>query len=140
MNYQDYFKKLEDDLEYQEAEQELKVTLDLADDILRLRMKKGWSQTELAERAGTKHANISRLESGLINPSVKFLQKVARALNTSIFIHFEQPSPKFDLSTKAEYQSQEAIPLPSNWPGIKSQITTHTSSGTSSASIRRIHD
>lgn len=116
MNYKDYFKNLEGDAEYQEAEQELKTLLDLADDILRLRMEKGWSQAELAKRAETKQANISRLESGLSNPSAKFLQKVAKALNTSVSIHFEKIRlPEVNFSTDAEYQSQEAYLVP-NWP------------------------
>lgn len=116
MNYKDYFKNLEGDAEYQEVEQELKTLLDLADDILRLRMEKGWSQAELAKRAGTKQANISRLESGLSNPSAKFLQKVAKALNTSVSIHFESILvPEINFYTDAEYQSQEVYLVP-NWP------------------------
>ena len=87
MNYNDYFKKFEKAPEYQEAEQKFKLILDLADEILRLRMEKGWSQAELAERAETKQANISRLESGLSNPSVNFLQKVAKALDADISLH-----------------------------------------------------
>lgn len=87
MNSNDYFKKLEKDPEYQEVEQKYKLILDLADEILRLRMEKGWSQAELAERAETKQANISRLESGLLNPSVSFLQKVAKALDADISLH-----------------------------------------------------
>ncbi|MBU4226526.1 MAG: helix-turn-helix transcriptional regulator [Chloroflexi bacterium] len=129
MNYKDYFKKLEGDAEYQETEQELKTLLDLADDILRLRMEKGWSQAELAKRAETKQANISRLESGLSNPSAKFLQKVAKALNTSVSIHFEKIRlPEVNISTDAEYQSQEAYPVP-NWP----RLEIYTSYGRSSS-------
>ncbi len=119
MNYKDYFKKLKEDPEYQEAEQELKVSLDLADDILRLRMEKGWSQVELAERAGTKQANISRLESGLSNPSINFLQKVAKALDTNISIRFEKISAQeIYITTDAKNESQEAF-LVANWPPAK---------------------
>lgn len=119
MNYKDYFKKLEEDLEYQEAEQELKVILDLADDILRLRMERGWSQAELAERAGTKQANISRLESGLSNPSINFLQKVAKALDASISVRFEKSSiQEIYITTDTKNKSQEAY-LVANWPPAK---------------------
>ena len=107
MNYKEYFKKPEDNAEYQKGEQELKTLLDLADDILRLRMEKGWSQAELAERAGTKQANISRLESGLSNPSVNFLQKVGKALDTEISIRFEKaPFFAVDYSTKCQYSGR----------------------------------
>lgn len=87
MNSNDYFKKLEKDSEYRKAEEKHKLILDLADEILRLRMAKGWSQGELARRAETKQANISRLESGLLNPSVSFLQKIAVALNADLSLH-----------------------------------------------------
>lgn len=119
MNYKDYFKKLEDDPEYQEIEQELRVILDLADDILRLRMEKGWSQAELAERAGTKQANISRLESGLSNPSINFLQKIAKALDTSISVKFEKNSvQEIYVTTDSKNKSQDAY-LVANWPTAK---------------------
>ncbi len=116
MNYKDYFKKLEENPEYQEAEQKFKLILDLADDILRLRMEKGWSQAELAERAGTKQANISRLESGLSNPSVNFLQKVAKALDTEISIRFQEPLFfAINNSIQADFHAQKSMQI-LNWP------------------------
>lgn len=116
MNYKDYFQKFEENVEYQEVEHELKPILDLADDLLRLRLAKGWSQGELAEHAGTKQANISRLESGLSNPSVKFLQKVAKALDTELSIHLEKnPSQAVNKSVHIDIQNQIAIPI-ENWP------------------------
>ncbi|RJP52024.1 MAG: XRE family transcriptional regulator [Anaerolineaceae bacterium] len=126
MDYREYFKKFEQDKEFIEAEQELKAIFDIADDVLRLRLEKGWSQTELAEHAETKQANISRLESGLSNPSVKFLQKVAKALDTSINIRFERIDVSaFDFSNQAVSQSQNAIPLPANWPRQNSVYTSY---------------
>lgn len=87
MNYKEYFKKFVNDPEYIKAKDEFGLILDIADEILRLRIEKGWSQAELAERAETKQANISRLESGLSNPSVNFLQKVAKALDADLALH-----------------------------------------------------
>lgn len=87
MNYKEYFKKFKNDPEYLEAKEKYGLILDIADEILRLRIEKGWSQAELARRAETKQANISRLESGLLNPSVNFLQKVAKALDADISLH-----------------------------------------------------
>ena len=137
MNYKEYFKKLEENAEYQKAEQELKPLLDLADDILRLRMEKGWSQTELAEHAETKQANISRLESGLSNPSVNFLQKIAKALDATINVRFERiDGSAFDFRNQAVSQSQNAIPLPANWPRQNSVYTSYY--GRSSSNRRLI--
>lgn len=139
MNYKDYFKKLEEDSNYKETELKFKVILDLADDILRLRLEKGWSQAELAEHAGTKQANISRLESGLSNPSINFLQKVAKALDTNISVKFENYNPVVDITTDSD-DGINAIPLPYKGFGITSQVTTHSSRETSSSSVRRIYD
>src|SRR3990172_11900039 len=109
MNYKNYFKKFENDREYKEAKEKFGLILDIGDEILILRIEKGWSQAELAERAGTKQANISRLESGLSNPSVNFLQKVAKALDTNAAIRFEKTSAQeIYINTDAANQSQEA--------------------------------
>ena len=89
MKLEEYRKQLEGDAEYQAASRELEPILDLADEILRLRLERGWSQSELARRAGTKQANISRIEAGLGNPTLKFIQKVARALDTELAVRFE---------------------------------------------------
>ncbi len=115
MNYQDYYRNLEANPEYHQAERDLQVRLDLADEVLRLRIEKGWSQAELAEHADTKQANISRIESGLSNPSLRFLEKLAKALDTTLTIRLERvqlPSISTDTGGNAQNQS---IYVP-NWP------------------------
>lgn len=56
--------------------------------ILEARVKKDITQKTLAERMGTKQSVISRLESGNANPSIAFLQKLAKALNSHLEIKF----------------------------------------------------
>ncbi|MEK7559202.1 MAG: helix-turn-helix transcriptional regulator [Patescibacteria group bacterium] len=56
--------------------------------LIRARIEKGLSQTQLAKKMGTKQSVISRLESGRANPSVGFLQKLAKALNSHLEIKF----------------------------------------------------
>lgn len=53
------------------------------------RIEKKMSQKQLARKIGTKQSAISRLESGGSNPSVKFLQKVATALDSRLLISFQ---------------------------------------------------
>ena len=49
--------------------------------IKRYRLKRGYTQTELAERSGVKQSLISRLEGGTrANPSADVLRGLARAL------------------------------------------------------------
>jgi ribosome-binding protein aMBF1 (putative translation factor) len=52
--------------------------------IIKERVKRGWSQTELAQAIGSKQPVISRLEQGNGNPSLSTLQKIAKALDLSL--------------------------------------------------------
>lgn len=93
MKHEDVLKRLRQDSEYVAAEEELKPVLEIANTVLRLRLVKGWSQSELARRAGTKQANISKLENGLANPTLDFLRRVAKALEVDFNIHFGSEKP-----------------------------------------------
>lgn len=52
------------------------------------RLKHKLSQQELAKRANTTQAVISRLENMTANPSIGLLQKIAQALNLQLKIQF----------------------------------------------------
>jgi len=88
MKFEEYLVQLEQDAEYKEAEQERKPYLDLANKVLALRLDRGWSQAELARRAGTKQANISRIESAQANPTLKLLRKLADAFEVELAVYF----------------------------------------------------
>jgi len=49
-------------------------------DIIAARLKKGLTQKELAIKMGTKQSAIARLESGNVNPSIGFLEKIASVM------------------------------------------------------------
>lgn len=57
---------------------------ELVKTIIRRRLKRGWSQTQLAEAVGSRQPVISRLERGEGNPSLQTLQRVAEALDLSL--------------------------------------------------------
>ena len=59
----------------------------LVEAILRARMKKKLTQGALAKRMKTKQSAISRLESGVANPSLKFLNRLAETLGFRLEIH-----------------------------------------------------
>jgi ribosome-binding protein aMBF1 (putative translation factor) len=52
--------------------------------IISQRIKRGWSQTELAKAVGSRQPVISRLERGEGNPSLSTLHKIAKALDLSL--------------------------------------------------------
>lgn len=52
--------------------------------IIEKRLKRGLTQAQLAQKIGTKQTAIARLESGTYNPTVKFLNKVAKALDAKL--------------------------------------------------------
>jgi len=54
--------------------------------ILRARLKRGITQKKLAQRMKTKQSAISRLESGTANPSLNFLKRLAKALDSRLEI------------------------------------------------------
>ena len=56
---------------------------------IKSRKAAGMTQKELAERMGTVQANISRFESGNYNPTLAFLQKMARSLGKTLKITME---------------------------------------------------
>ena len=56
----------------------------LPDNIKRLRKKKGWSQTTLAEKIGTHLSHINRIETGKYNPSLDVLMKLSEVFGASL--------------------------------------------------------
>lgn len=56
----------------------------LISQLIEARRKRGLTQAELAQRIGTKQTAIARLESGNANPTIGFLEKASRALDTKI--------------------------------------------------------
>lgn len=55
-----------------------------APSLARLRLSQGWSQAELARRAGTSQSYVARLERGQIDPQLSTLRKLASVLGVSI--------------------------------------------------------
>jgi len=52
--------------------------------IARLRIWRGLTQEQLAEKVGTKQPSIARLESGKSEPNLAFLRRVAEALDARL--------------------------------------------------------
>lgn len=78
--------ELKKDPEFARAYQERAPEFELARAIIRRRLDLGLTQAQLAAQAGTKQANISRLENAAGNPSFSLLQRVTRALHTQLVV------------------------------------------------------
>ena len=57
--------------------------------VIARRMTAGWTQLELAERVGTSHSVISRIESGQHATSVQTLARLAAAFETHLVVGFD---------------------------------------------------
>lgn len=88
-NFNDYLaKQLEDDAfkaEYEMLEPEFAIIQALID----ARKTSGFTQKELSERSGIAQSDISKLESGNANPSIRTLQRLASAMGRTLKIEFQ---------------------------------------------------
>jgi ribosome-binding protein aMBF1 (putative translation factor) len=74
---------------YRQAQERLAPYEQLARIVIRRRMDLKLTQEELAERMGTSHSAISRIESGQHSTSVQTLQRLAAALEMRFVVGFE---------------------------------------------------
>ena len=88
MTWEEHRKQLMKDPKVHQACLELQPEFAIIRKVIESRVKKGVSQKELAKRMKTKQSAISRLESGYANPSLNFLQRLAKALNSRLEIRF----------------------------------------------------
>jgi ribosome-binding protein aMBF1 (putative translation factor) len=117
MKLNEFENKLQENPEFVQAMDDLKLHFELAKAVLRARLQKGWSQTELAKAVGTKQANISKIEAGLANPTLTLIRKLTKALELEVRIVgsvAQESQPKFTTSTTRE-EADTAIRV-TNWP------------------------
>lgn len=86
ITYEDWKKKLLSDPKVKKAYDDLQPEFEIASQMIEARLKKKMSQQELARRAKTGQAVISRLEGMNGRPSISLLSRVAQALGTKFQI------------------------------------------------------
>jgi len=84
MKWKDVKKIINSDPEVVNALQENEFEYQVIREFIKARLEKNLTQKQLADLVGTQQSNISRLESGNYNPSLDFLDKVAKALDKRI--------------------------------------------------------
>lgn len=85
-NYKNFKNKLLKNKATKKAYKKLGPEFTLVEMIIEHRLKQGLTQEQLAKKIGSKQPVISRLEQGSYNPSVKFLHRVAAALDAKLII------------------------------------------------------
>ncbi len=66
----------------------LRSEYEVLDKIISLRIKSNLTQEELANKLNTKQSAISRLERGMINPTMTFLNKLASVFGKKLIVEF----------------------------------------------------
>jgi len=87
--WKNFKKELLQDKKIAREYENLKPRYQLVSQLIEARVKKGITQEELANRIGTKQSAIARLESGVSNPSIAFLEKVTSALGSKLMIQIK---------------------------------------------------
>lgn len=88
-NWDDVKKELLKDPETRAEYERLKPRFKVISLLIGLRLEYGLTQKQLAEKVGTKQSAIARLESGSVNPSIDFLDKVVSAMGKRLVIQAE---------------------------------------------------
>lgn len=79
--------QLQDD-EFRKEYEAIQPEMDVIRAIIDARTSQNITQKELAERTGINQADISKLENGTRNPSVKLLQRLAEGMGMVLKIEF----------------------------------------------------
>lgn len=86
MEFQELKKEWLKDPKFAKVYNEPDLAMDIGDMITEIRLKFGLTQAQLARKIGTKQPSIARVENGNMLPSLKFLQKISKALKTKLVI------------------------------------------------------
>jgi len=74
---------------YRKAYEALEEEFVLASTVIDARSRAGLTQQELARKMGTTQPVVARLESGRVRPSMRTLERLARATRSRLVITFE---------------------------------------------------
>ncbi len=87
-NYRDYKNKILQNPEVKAEYDALQLEYDIIQAMIDARNEQNLTQKELSARTGITQADISRIENGTRNPSLKMLKKLAYGLGMQIKLEF----------------------------------------------------
>ena len=87
-NFNDYLKEQLNDPEFKKEYDALEPEFSIIQAMIDARKASGLTQKQLSERTGIAQADISKLESGNANPSLRTLQRLAAGMGMQVKIEF----------------------------------------------------
>ena len=87
-NFNDYLKEQLKNPELKAEYEALEPEFAIIQAIIDARQQKGITQKELSQRTGIAQGDISKLENGNANPSIRTLKRLAAAMDMSLKIEF----------------------------------------------------
>ena len=91
-DFQRYLDKQLENKEFRKEYEALEPEYIIKRAMIEARREEGLTQKELSERSGITQADISRLENGNANPSIRTLQRLANAMGKTLKIEFVDPN------------------------------------------------
>ena len=88
MKLKEYKKKKMQDPEFVKAYEEIQPEMNVIRAMIEARTSQNLTQKELSERTGIAQTEISRLENGTRNPSIKLLQRLADGMGMVLNVTF----------------------------------------------------
>lgn len=84
----DYINEQFKDPEFKKEWDNLEPEMEVVRAMIKARTAQNLTQKDLAEKTGINQANISKLENGNMNPSLKLLKRIADGLGMNLKIEF----------------------------------------------------
>lgn len=94
--------------------------------IEQLRARHGLTQSQLAYRAGTSQQAISRIERGVVSPSIAFLDRLAAACGEELVLDARERQVPFEeaqLAEQAAMPMADRLALASSWNRLAGEMT-----------------
>ena len=91
--FRDFLNEQLQDDEFRKEWEDIQPEMDVIRAIVDARISQNLTQKELAERTGINQADISKLENGTRNPSLKLLKRLADGMGMTLKLEFVPKRP-----------------------------------------------
>lgn len=91
--FQDFLQEQLQDDEFRKEWEDIQPEMDVIRAMVDARISQNLTQKQLAERTGINQADISKLENGTRNPSLKLLKRLADGMGMTLKLEFVPKSP-----------------------------------------------